>query len=182
MNIVKEISVLVRSIEPFDDLERQQIDSTVGWIDSAAPIFRIKKPDVPKKHLVSYFLIFDEEKRKVLLVDHKKAKLWLPSGGHVDPDERPKDTVIRECMEELNIEADFWREDPLFITVTETVGLTAGHTDVSLWYVLRGDSEQSYVYDPGEFNTIEWFSFEDIPYDRADPNMKRFIQKLERLV
>ena len=44
------------------------------------------------------------------------------------------DTVIRECMEELYITAEFWHKEPIFITQTITVGKTAGHTDVSLWY------------------------------------------------
>ncbi|WP_198139660.1 NUDIX domain-containing protein [Candidatus Orientia mediorientalis] len=44
----------------------------------------------------------------MLLVDHKKALLWLPSGGHVEIAEDPKTTIERECLEELNVTADFW--------------------------------------------------------------------------
>ena len=46
------------------------------------------KPDVPPKHLVSYFALVDERRGKLLLVDHKLAGLWLPSGGHVEPGRR----------------------------------------------------------------------------------------------
>ena len=80
-------------------------------------------------------------------------------------------------MEELNIQADFLLENPLFLTVTRTVGLTAGHTDVSLWYVLNGDSEQTMDYDHSEFNGVERFNLEDIPYKDADPHLGRFIKK-----
>ena len=38
----------------------------------------LKKPDVPPKHLVSYFALVDDRRGKVLLVDHKLAGLWLP--------------------------------------------------------------------------------------------------------
>ena len=173
------IETLVRSIDPFDREETQCIQETLEWISSGAPLFRVQKPDIPAKHLVSYFLVFDEVRMKVLLVDHKKAQLWLPTGGHVEPNEHPKETVSRECAEELGIEADFWRETPLFITSTVTVGLTAGHTDVSLWYVLRGDSQASYAYDREEFNGVGWFALDTIPYDHSDPGMKRFIEKLK---
>jgi 8-oxo-dGTP diphosphatase len=173
---------IVSAIHPFDALEEQHIKETLTWIQSGTPIFRIAKPDVPPKHLVSYFVLFDKQASKILLVDHKKALLWLPAGGHVEINEDPKETVKRECFEELGIEADFWSEEPMFLTSTVTVGLTAGHTDISLWYVLRGNHGQEYCYDRDEFNQIRWFHFNEIPYEKCDPHMKRFMQKLQKLL
>jgi 8-oxo-dGTP pyrophosphatase MutT (NUDIX family) len=114
-----------------------------------------------------------------LLVDHKKALLWLPSGGHLEIDEDPTTTAQRECLEELGVRADFWAPDPLFITSAVTVGLTAGHTDVCLWYVLKGDSQNIYQFDKVEFNEGRWFRLDDIPYEKSDPHMRRFIEKLK---
>ncbi|MBM3611077.1 MAG: NUDIX domain-containing protein [Alphaproteobacteria bacterium] len=179
--IREKIFRLVSSIDPVDDLELAHQQETLLWIESGNPLFRIQKPDIPKKHLVSYFILFDEDQQKVLLVDHKKACLWLPTGGHVEVDEDPKESVIRECFEELGIQADFFFSDPLFITSTVTVGLTAGHTDVSLWYILRGDSSMICEFDQDEFNTVQWFSFDEIPYEKSDPHMRRFIGKLKNL-
>ena len=167
-SITQGIYNLIATIAPYDDIERAHIRDTLSWIESGSPIFRIQKPDVPNKHLVSYFVLFDEHNRKILLVDHKKALLWLPSGGHVEIDEDPKTTVERECLEELGVRADFWAPDPLFITSTLTVGLTAGHTDVSLWYVLKGDSHATYQFDEEEFNKVRWFRLDDIPYEKSD--------------
>lgn len=171
---------IVANISPFDDLEHEHIQDTLSWIQSGAPLFRIQKPDVPAKHLVSYFLLLDEEAKRVLLVDHRKAKLWLPSGGHVEVNEDPQDAAARECFEELGIEAEFFKTEPIFLTVTRTVGLTAGHTDVSLWYVLKGCYRAAYQFDAEEFTAIEWFAFDKIPYERSDPHMGRFIKKLRR--
>ena len=67
----------------------------------------------------------------------------------------------------------------IFLTSTLTVGLTAGHTDVSLWYVLKGDSNKAYEFDKEEFNDIRWFHLNDVPYKKSDPHMGRFIQKLK---
>lgn len=172
------IEEIVANIPPCDDLEREHIQDTLSWIQSGAPLFRSQKPDIPSKHLVSYFILFDDNAHKVLLVDHKKAKLWLPSGGHVEPDEPPLETVKRECVEELAIPAVFWCHGPIFLTSTVTVGLTAGHTDVSLWYVLKGGHEEKYQFDREEFTTLQWFPFEKIPYEKSDPHMRRFINKL----
>lgn len=175
----QKIHELIKRISISDEIERAHITDTLMWIESGSPIFRIQKPDIPNKHLVSYFVLFDEEKSKVLLVDHKKAMLWLPSGGHIEVDEDPTDTVKRECLEELGVVADFWTSEPVFLTSTLTVGLTAGHIDVSLWYVLKGDSGKSCQFDRDEFFDVAWFSFDDIPYSKSDPHMKRFINKLK---
>lgn len=178
-SIRKHIHTLIRAIIPYDDVEQEHINDTCLWIESGEPIFRVQKPDVPNKHLVSYFILFDDVHQKILLVDHKKALLWLPSGGHVEIDEDPKTTVERECLEELGVRADFWVPDPFFITSTLTVGLTAGHTDVSLWYVLKGDSHATYQFDEEEFNDIRWFHLDEVPHSKSDPHMERFIQKFK---
>jgi 8-oxo-dGTP diphosphatase len=174
------ITEIVATIEPLDDLEREHRDSTLEWIRSGAPIFRTTKPDVPPKHLVSYFALVDEQRGKLLLVDHKLAGLWLPSGGHVEPDEDPRATVIREIAEELNLAADLIVPNPLFITVTRTLG-EGDHTDVSLWYLLRGDSSRPIEFDRGEFHGVRWFGFDEIPFERSDPHMSRFVAKLRAL-
>lgn len=176
---VKIVYDIVAGIKSFDDLEARHIADTLSWIESGVPIFRIEKPDVPNKHLVSYFILLDELEKKILLVDHKKAQLWLPAGGHVEIDEDPKETVIRECFEELKIQADFWRAAPIFLTSTITVGLTAGHTDVSLWYILKGNEIQTLNFDKEEFNDVQWFHINEIPYEKSDPHMSRFVNKLK---
>lgn len=179
-SVVEVIAEIVAAIEPLDVLEREHRDSTLEWIRSGAPIFRTKKPDVPPKHLVSYFALVDDRRGKVLLVDHKLAGLWLPSGGHVEPDEDPRATVVRELAEELILAADFIQPEPLFITVTRVDG-GGGHTDVSLWYLLRGDSSRAIEFDRGEFHGVRWFGFDEIPFERSDPHMRRFITKLRAL-
>lgn len=169
----------VRAIQPHDELEQSHITATLDWIASGAPLCRIAKPDLPPQHLVAYFALVDAAARKVLLVDHRQAGLWLPSGGHVEPGEAPAATVEREIFEELGIPAIFRFARPLFLTVTQTVGSTTRHTDVSLWYVLRGDATQPLTFDAEEFHGVQWFDFDAIPFDRADPHLRRFIAKLK---
>jgi len=169
----------IRGITPLDSIESQHIAETLQWINSGEQLFRVQKPDIPAKHLVSYFVLLDQVQQKILLVDHKKACLWLPSGGHVEIDELPHVTVQRECEEELGIKANFYCSEPIFLTSTITVGLTAGHTDVSLWYVLNGDADAPLIFDKEEFNSVKWFDFIDIPFEQSDPYMQRFMQKLK---
>lgn len=166
-------------MHPFDALEAEHINDAIAWINSTDEIFRIEKPAKPPKHLVSYFVIIDEDKKKILLMDHINAGLWLPSGGHVEINEHPKTTVEREIMEELNFSADFISDIPFFITQTVTVNIGAGHTDVSLWYLLRGNSEEKITYDKNEFKGYKWFGYNEILETdiKLDPHMHRFVNK-----
>lgn len=163
-------------INPLDALELRHRSEALAWIDSGAPLFRTIKPATPPRHLVSYFAVVDGE--SILLVDHKNAQLWLPTGGHVEQGEHPRDTVAREVREELGFTPNHSIEAPLMVTCTTTVGLTVGHIDVSLWYVVRASRSQPLTYDAQEFDGIRWFSLSDAPLDRSDPHLERFIRKL----
>lgn len=174
----EHLSSLLRRLSPIDSREKEHIQDVIRWLASDFPIYRQDKPDIPNKHLVSYFVIVDPKERKLLLGDHKKSGLWLPTGGHVDEEEDPKDTAIRECIEELGIKAPLVYEYPIFITVMETIGPVKKHTDVSLWYLMQLDSSKSLHFDRREYITVEWFDINSIPTERVEPNLKRFLHKL----
>jgi 8-oxo-dGTP diphosphatase len=171
------IRVEIASIQPLDPLEAADQADALAWIDSGVELIRQSKPAMPPKHLVSYFAVVSGA--SILLVDHKNAELWLPTGGHVEPNEHPRDTVSRELLEELGFSAAHEIGPPLMVTCTETVGLTSGHIDVSLWYVVQAERSQVLKFDEREFNSVRWFEFSDVPFDRSDPQMRRFVEKLE---
>lgn len=177
-SIRSSILEMVAQMNPYDPLEQEHLDFVRDWIASGVEIFRIAKPATPNIHLVSYFSVIDQETGQYLLVDHKKAELWVSAGGHVEVNEHPKETVKREVVEELGIEADFLFEEPVFLTVAKTVGNTVPHIDVSFWYLLKGSSRTHLNYDKNEFHRIRWFDPEEIPFEKADPHLKRFIDKI----
>ncbi|MCX6766760.1 MAG: NUDIX domain-containing protein [Candidatus Moranbacteria bacterium] len=185
----KKISDLISKVDPFDQAETAHIKDALEWILSGAEIFKIKSPDVPPKHLVSYSVLVDSKEKKILLLNHQKALLLLPSGGHVNRGETPLDAAKRELSEELGIEPKPLLEKsgaPFFVSQITTVGLTAGHVDVDLWYVFEHDSGVP-INDKSdefvrEFNGYKWFDFEEIlsmPIENFDVNMHRFVRKLK---
>lgn len=181
MTLRNEISQIIDRLRPGDAIEQADQTYVQEWIKSGREIFRREKPASPPIHLVSYFVPIDIEEGKILLVHHKKANLWLPPGGHVEWNEHPKETVAREMQEELCTEAVLILEDPLFLTVTETVNNISPHTDVSLWYLVEGCAEEEYAFDASEFYDIKWFSFDAVPQSQVEPHLCRFLIKLAGL-
>lgn len=170
----------VSTIDPLDDLERAHIADSLAWIGTTSDIFRRIKPATPPRHLVSYSVVVDPPE-SVFLVDHIKSGLHLPTGGHVEPGEHPLAATRRGTREELGIDAEFTitGTDPLFLTVTETVGPDT-HVDVSLWFVVAARPDTRFTLDPSEFRGGRWWTVSEIRESdprRFDPHFLRFIDK-----
>jgi ADP-ribose pyrophosphatase YjhB (NUDIX family) len=181
---VRVVHDLVCGIAAADALETEHQRATVSWLESTDDVFRRVKPATPEQHLVSYVVLVDPDDASTLLVDHINAGLWLPPGGHVEPEEHPADTAAREAGEELGIEAVFAHpsRQPFFITVTRTVGQDHGHTDVSLWFLLVGRRDLALRPDRREFTEARWWTREQVRAEhpqRFDPHFPRFLAKLE---
>lgn len=173
---------LVAKVIPLDELEAEHIADTLRWLESTDDVFRRSKPATPNRHLVSYVVILDRGTHEVLLVDHVKSGLFLPPGGHIEPDEHPAAAASRECREELGIEASITGTDapPAFVTVTTTIGLDAGHTDVSLWFISEGSRSLEMTIDQVEFRGVRWWTLEEVTSADGkdfDPHFHRFMRK-----
>lgn len=188
MRVQDEIRAMVEALTPSDELEAEHRAQCLTWLAKTDDIFRREKPRTPTPHLVAYFLLCDGTDGSVLLVDHRKAGMWLPSGGHVEPGEHPAETVRREVVEELGVPARFdprFGARPAFVTATPTVGPPEEqHVDVSLWFVLSGTRDQEFVPDSGEFRGVRWWSPQEVAdADPAtvEPHLGRMLAKLEAL-
>lgn len=186
--LLTDITMLVEGVAPLDSLESDHLADVGAWLCTTNDVFRRqRKPAVPEKHLVAYFLVVDPVCGDVLLGDHLTSGLWLPPGGHVEPGEHPVQTVRRECDEELGVPAEFHHElgeRPLFVTVTSTNDAEQ-HVDVSLWFVLELDRHQPVRPDEREYRQVRWWAQPEIrAADPAlfDPHMTRMLDKLGRAV
>lgn len=176
---------LVERIHPFDAVEAQHREAALRWLESTDDVFRRVKPATPDRHLVSYVVLADSASRSTLLVDHVNAGLWLPPGGHVEPDEHPGETARREAEEELGIDLALPERraeqiPPSFVTVTRTVGQDHGHVDVSLWFLFDVRQDTPITPDRTEFREVRWWTPAEVratPADRFDPHYQRFLAK-----
>jgi len=68
-------------------------------------------PVVERHFTVSGFVVADG---RTLLHWHRKLQLWLPPGGHIDPNEDPVQAVLREALEETGYACEVVpHEEPL---------------------------------------------------------------------
>jgi 8-oxo-dGTP diphosphatase len=176
---VAAVADLVSSIAPVDAVEARHRAAALAWLRATDDVFRRAKPATPPRHLVSYVVPTDPADGAVLLCAHRNAGLWLPPGGHVEPGEHPADTARRELAEELAVDGGVAAR-PGFLTITRTVGIDAGHEDVSLWFRAEVPRATRLRPDEGEFTEVRWWSRAEVAAaDPAgfDPHLGRYLAK-----
>lgn len=100
------------------------------------------------RHLTATGFVVSED--RVLLHWHRKNRLWLPFGGHIEPNEDPVQAVLREIEEESGLRAevigpanDFGIENlpvlppPVTILVEPTTDGVTVHQHIDLIYFCR---------------------------------------------
>ena len=66
--------------------------------------------EVTRHFTATTIIVYDG---KALLHLHKKLKLWLPVGGHIDRDELPEEAAVREVKEESGLDVTLFQSDML---------------------------------------------------------------------
>src|SRR5437763_3308991 len=56
---------------------------------------------ITRDFTVATFVVWNAQ---ILLLWHRKLQMWLPPGGHIEPNELPDDAALREVAEEAGIQ------------------------------------------------------------------------------
>ncbi len=127
-----------------------------------------------KRHFVATGYVVEDG--KTLLVFHKKLRLWLAPGGHVDEGELPEETVLREVSEETGLTARIVGErrspdpangkvryllSPRHIQLEDIPGPGGFHQHIDLIYFCKAVAGAVRLA-PEEHEDIRWFSETDL--------------------
>jgi 8-oxo-dGTP pyrophosphatase MutT (NUDIX family) len=104
---------------------------------------------------------------RVLLHRHKKLNRWLPPGGHVEPNELPDETALREVREETNVVATLVGTPAIDIDLPgqprqlcpplgiQLTPISPGHEHIDIIYLATGEPAEP-MTDVGWFAPDEW--------------------------
>ncbi|MFC1613244.1 NUDIX hydrolase [Patescibacteria group bacterium] len=142
-----------------------------------------------KKHFTASALIIKDN--KVLLVYHKKLNVWLYPGGHIEDNETPDQTVIREVKEEtgLDVEIIGEKDENLadaqndvtvlhhpYVILCELVGDHYHNDIVYLCRIIEHYNELKYISK--ESSGIKFFGLKEIDSIQLFPNFKKLLTKV----
>ncbi|MEM3791441.1 MAG: NUDIX domain-containing protein [Candidatus Micrarchaeaceae archaeon] len=142
-----------------------------------------------KKCLVAASIPIDMEKKKVLLIKHKKLEVWIYPGGHLEENEFPEECALRETKEEVGIGVELFGEDEVnysdnvsktrikpFAIVEEDVPYKDGHHRHCDFIYLASVKSNEVSINEREATDVGWFGEEDIENLKTFENVKQILK------
>lgn len=128
-----------------------------------------------ERHFCVTNYILDMTKGEFLLIKHKKLGKWLPPGGHMEENETPEDTALRETLEETGLQVQIVGEryptpsdliTPFAIQMNE---IKPEHMHMDFIYLSQvSKDEAQLVQNVEETDDIKWFSIDTIMSEEFD--------------
>jgi 8-oxo-dGTP pyrophosphatase MutT (NUDIX family) len=130
---------------------------------------------ITRDFVVGVFVVKD---KKVLLVKHKKLKLWLPAGGHIEPNETPEEAAMREVEEETGFGITLKQEEFHKIHILkphhiEMHPITKDHEHICFVYFAKPVSG-NLIVNRKEHDDARWFSEKDLDSDEVPVEVRHF--------
>lgn len=142
-----------------------------------------------EKHFTASALIIDNG--QVLLLHHKKLDVWLYPGGHVEKNETPEQTVLREVREETGLKVEIVGEkDKKLADIGTDVSvlhnpyailceLVGNHYHNDIVYLCKISGNTNVIkYNKDESNDIKFFGINDLESIKLFPNFRRLLEKV----
>ncbi len=117
--------------------------------------------------------------RKVLLTWNRKVNNWVPVGGHIEANELPCDSVIREAKEETGLDIELVskevvKSDNLYQPISIHLDhVREDHEHINLIYFARVTGGKCFEVDD-EGKELRWFSKEELNNSNMLPNVKEW--------
>ncbi len=132
------------------------------------------------KEFISTVFIVDNG--KVLLTWNKKCNIWVPVGGHIEANELPCNSVIREAKEESGLDIELVsvnKADTANIAQPAQMNLdhvSEDHKHINLMYfaVVKGGVMMK---ESDEGTALKWFSKQELEEEGLLPNIKEWAIK-----
>lgn len=134
--------------------------------------------EMTRDFVSTVFMVLD---RKVLLIKHKKLGLWLPPGGHIEANETPEETAVREVKEETGMNIKFESEQFHRIKLlkphhVEIHPISKEHEHIAFVYFTK-PSGGKLIKNESECDDARWFSKKELDSDEITVEVKHFAKQ-----
>ena len=127
---------------------------------------KISRDENITSHICCFFGAVDKKSKQVFIGSHKKSGLWLFNGGHLDKNELPQETVVREMGEEWGYvpvsEKELKPEHLTIVNFENHVQACKKHFDI--WFFILVD-KNNFTPDKSllslEFHEIKWVDLKE---------------------
>lgn len=141
-------------------------------------------------------LVMNLDHSKMLMVYHKKLGKWVAPGGHIEPDETPIETVIREVKEETGLDAfvmdcssinlcpkrgsEYQLETPyvVFCEYIPQHGTAEAHQHIDFVYLCEADENATIKQQEAEVKEVKWLTPEQVIKANTFDSMRNFAKTL----
>jgi len=139
------------------NINQTTINKFQSFVDSEK---KLTKSEGNQIHICTFFLPINKKTKSIYLINHIKAQMWIPPGGHIEKEEHPIRTVIREFEEELDHQliTEKVRLFNLSITAIDRPWQNCV-THYDFWYSVEVEKIQ-FNFLKKEFYQGDWFDFE----------------------
>lgn len=146
--------------------------------------------DMPRNEITRDFTVatFVIHQAKVLLLWHKKLQMWLPPGGHIEPNELPDEAAVREVREETGLEVHLLSQPalppipgPLQLARPEGIQLediSPGHQHIDLVYFARpADPTEVKPVANDEVERVGWYGRANLDHIPITQEVRTWVEK-----
>ena len=119
--------------------------------------------------------------KRILLLKHRKLGKWLPPGGHIEKDETPDETVVREIREEVGLDVEVINRQDLDIHDKQVIQLAlpfhvevhsvGDHLHCCFCYLCKLKTQELKL-NRNEADDVAWFSKGELNQPKINQDIK----------
>ena len=173
-----------------EELHRYEASDPAEQRHRAAMIALLGEPEAFSRahfapgHFTASCYVIDGSGR-LLLHHHRRLDRWLQMGGHVEGDESPERTALREGEEESGLRDLALAGEGIFDLDIHGIPAAKGepdHDHYDVRYLARTASPDAIALDRAESNDLAWVTLAQAAELMPGGESRRVLRKIERLL